>query len=79
MSCQVPILTRDIANIQNVLHLNNTKRVSHTKSIFIFLRYYVKSTGASFIYNKNINFFSKICNYFLQKVTFPKIGHSFLI
>ena len=25
------------------------------KSIFIFLRYYVKSTGASFIYNKKID------------------------
>lgn len=38
MSCQVPILTRDIANIQNVFHLNNTERVSHTKQYFYIFK-----------------------------------------
>lgn len=37
MSCQVPILTRDIANIQNVFRLNNTKRgIAFKKYFYIF-------------------------------------------
>ena len=68
MSCQVPILKRNITNLQNVFHLNNTERVSHTKSIFIFLRYYVKSTGTSFIYNKKRDLFSKTWYYFNNNI-----------
>ena len=36
MSCQVPILTRDIANIQNVFHFNKTKRSIAHKKFFYF-------------------------------------------